>query len=57
LNRRIAALAASKNLRLVDFCDPLNGHPAYFSDGIHMRRRGYLVMDWTLERKVSLFQE
>jgi len=56
LNRRITALAASRNLRFVDFYDPLNGHPAYFSDGVHMRRRGYLVMDWTLEQKVSLFQ-
>ena len=56
LNRRIATLAASENLRLVDFYDPLHGHPAYFSDGIHLRSRGYLVMDWTLEHKVSLFE-
>jgi len=56
LNRRISALAASRNLRLVDFYDSLNGHPAYFSDGVHMRSRGYLVMDWVLEQKVALFQ-
>jgi lysophospholipase L1-like esterase len=56
LNRMIAALAASKNLQLVDFYDPLNGHPAYFSDGIHMRSRAYLIMDWALAQKVSLFR-
>lgn len=57
LNQRIVALAAAKRLKLVDYYDAINGHPDYFSDGIHLKRRGYLVMDWTLDKQVSLFHE
>jgi len=57
LNRRIVELAASRKLRLVDYYDAMNGHPSYFSDGIHMKKLGYLLMDWTLEKRVAIFHE
>jgi lysophospholipase L1-like esterase len=56
LNQRIKSLAAEKKLKLVDYYDAIKDHPGYFSDGVHLKRRGYLVMDWTLSREVHLFQ-
>jgi len=57
LNQRIVTLAAHKNLTLVDYYDAINGHPDYFSDGIHLKQRGYLAMSWALDKQVSLFHE
>ena len=48
LNRRIAALAAMHGWKLVDYYTPLEGHPAYSSDGVHMKRRGYEAMERAL---------
>lgn len=50
LNARIARLAAQHGWRLVDYYDPMLGHPTYSSDGVHMKRRGYLVMQLALLR-------
>jgi lysophospholipase L1-like esterase len=44
LNRRIAQLAAEHHWKLIDFYTQLADHPSYSSDGVHMRRSGYLVM-------------
>ena len=57
LNQRIVTLAVNKKLKLVNYYDAMNGHPDYFSDGIHLKRRGYLVMGWALDKQVSLFRE
>jgi lysophospholipase L1-like esterase len=48
LNSRIIQLAAVHHWRLVDYYAPLANHPSYLSDGVHMKRRGYLVMEWAL---------
>jgi lysophospholipase L1-like esterase len=51
LNRRIAELAAARKWSLVDYYDPILGHPDYSSDGVHMKRRGYAVMEITYLRE------
>ena len=48
LNSRIIRLAVSHHWRVVDFYTPLAGHPGYSSDGVHMKRSGYLVMEEAL---------
>ena len=50
LNRRIAQLAANHHWKLIDFYAPLADHPNYSSDGVHMKRSGYLVMLVALHR-------
>ena len=45
LNRRIAEMAAKHQWTLVDYYDPLLGHPDYSVDGVHMRLRGYALME------------
>jgi acyl-CoA thioesterase I len=55
LNRRIAALADKHHWKLVDYYTPLANHPKYLSDGVHMTRRGYLVMENALLQKLPLF--
>jgi lysophospholipase L1-like esterase len=52
LNRQIARLAAEHRWRLVDYYDPLRSHPHVSSDGVHMKRRGYLLMEIALLRTV-----
>jgi hypothetical protein len=52
LNSRIIQLAATHHWRLVDYYTPLASHPSYSSDGVHMKRRGYLVMEETLLRQL-----
>jgi lysophospholipase L1-like esterase len=52
LNAQIARLAASRGWRLVDYYDPLLGHPHFSSDGVHMKRSGYLMMELVLLRTV-----
>jgi lysophospholipase L1-like esterase len=51
LNRKIAQLAASRNWKLIDYYHPFLGHPALSSDGVHLTRPGYAVMEWTLLRE------
>lgn len=48
LNERIVRLAAERKWKLADYYDPMLGHPGYSSDGVHMKRRGYAVMEWAL---------
>ena len=48
LNRKIAALAAAHHWPVVDYYSPLLHHPAYLSDGVHMKRRGYVLMELAL---------
>jgi len=48
LNRRIRDLAAQHHWQLVDFYTPLAGHPNLSSDGVHMKRSGYLTMERAL---------
>jgi lysophospholipase L1-like esterase len=50
LNRRIVQLAASHHWKLVDYYDPIAGHPSFSADGVHMKRRGYLAMESSLLR-------
>jgi lysophospholipase L1-like esterase len=50
LNRRIAQLAVEHDWKLVDFYTPLANHPGYATDGVHMKRSGYLVMVVALHR-------
>jgi lysophospholipase L1-like esterase len=52
LNAQIARLAAEHRWRLVDYYDPLLYHPHVSSDGVHMKRRGYLLMEIALLRAV-----
>lgn len=52
LNGQIAQLAAKHRWRLVDYYDPLRYHPRVSSDGVHMKRRGYLLMEIALLRAV-----
>ncbi len=52
LNEQIARLAAEHRWRLVDYYDPLRYHPHVSSDGVHMKRRGYLLMEIALLRAV-----
>ena len=52
LNAQIASLAADHRWRLVDYYDPLRFHPQVSSDGVHMKRRGYLLMEIALLRAV-----
>ena len=48
LNRRIVQLAQSRQLPLVDYYDAIGNHRSYSSDGVHMKRRGYLAMEVAL---------
>jgi lysophospholipase L1-like esterase len=52
LNGQITRLAAEHHWRLVDYYDPLRYHPHVSSDGVHMKRRGYLLMEIALLRAV-----
>jgi lysophospholipase L1-like esterase len=53
LNRRIAALAARRGWKLVDYYTPLAGHPEDSSDGVHMKRRGYEAMEQALKSQIA----
>lgn len=54
LNQRIVQLAAGHKWTLIDYYDPIIGHPSYSSDGVHFKRRGYAVMEWTFFRERNL---
>ncbi len=55
LNAQIAQLAADRNVKLVNYYAALDGHPQFESDGVHMKRRGYWMMDIALMRTKSPF--
>jgi lysophospholipase L1-like esterase len=54
LNRRIVKLAATHNWKLVDYYTPIAGHPSDSSDGVHMKRKGYLAMERALLHQLPL---
>lgn len=47
LNSQIRDLASRRHWKLVDYYDAIRDHRSYSSDGVHMKRRGYVVMEWT----------
>jgi lysophospholipase L1-like esterase len=53
LNERISRLAATRKWKLVDYYDPMLGHPGYSSDGVHLKRRGYAVMEIVYLREAA----
>jgi lysophospholipase L1-like esterase len=55
LNRRITQLAATHHWKLVDYYTPMAPHPRVVSDGVHMSRRGYLLMERALLRQLPPF--
>ncbi len=50
LNAGIVELAQRKGVRIVDYFDALEGHESAFTDGVHLRHRGYFRMEWALLR-------
>jgi lysophospholipase L1-like esterase len=52
LNNRIVRLAAIHHWKLVDYYSPLVGHPSLFSDGVHPKRTGYLMMELAFLRQI-----
>jgi lysophospholipase L1-like esterase len=54
LNSRIVKLAADRHWKLVDYYTPIAGHPDDSSDGVHMKRKGYLAMERALLRQLPL---
>jgi acyl-CoA thioesterase I len=52
LDRQIALLAQSHHWKLVDYYTPIENHPGYSADGVHMKRRGYLAMQIALLRQL-----
>lgn len=55
LNRRISTLAAARKIKLVDYFDAIDHHPGFSSDGVHLKRRGYLAMERALLQVESPF--
>jgi lysophospholipase L1-like esterase len=53
LNQRIAQVADAHHWKLVDYYGPLANHPGASADGVHMKRRGYLLMEIALLRKLD----
>jgi lysophospholipase L1-like esterase len=55
LNTRILQLAAAQHLRVIDYYDALNNHPSGYSDGIHLKARNYLRMEYALLQTTNPF--
>jgi lysophospholipase L1-like esterase len=51
LNEKIVQLASAHNWKLIDYYHPMVGHPSFSSDGVHMKWRGYMVMEWAYLRE------
>jgi lysophospholipase L1-like esterase len=56
LNEQIVQLAARHRWGLLDYYDPMIGRPGFSSDGVHLKRRGYAVMDLVFLRHEALIQ-
>ena len=56
LNVGITGLAQAKSVKLVDYFGALDGHPGAYSDGTHLKRRGYLRMELALIRVENPFK-
>jgi lysophospholipase L1-like esterase len=52
-NAGIRSLAQSKGYLLIDYYDPLLGHPELFNDGVHPNAGGYVVMQTALSSVVT----
>ena len=50
LDSKIVELAADRHVSVIDYASALRGHAEAYSDGVHLKRRGYLRMEWTLVR-------
>jgi lysophospholipase L1-like esterase len=48
LNSKIQSLGTRLGIPVVDYFDMLKDHPNAQSDGVHMKRSGYLYMDLAL---------
>jgi lysophospholipase L1-like esterase len=46
LNRKIKELAATRHLKLTGYYDAMVGHEDFYSDGVHLKRLGYLMMEY-----------
>lgn len=55
LDARIAALAATRHLKLIDYNTALRNHPHDYADGVHFKRRGYLRMELALLHTTNPF--
>ncbi len=55
LNTAIVQLATRRHLPVVDYNTALRNHPDSYSDGVHLKRRGYLRMEWALLHTTSIF--
>lgn len=55
LDAGIVGLGKAKGVKVVDYYGALRGHPEAYSDGVHLKRRGYLRMEWALLRVVRPF--
>ena len=55
LDAGILRLAAERHVAVVDYASALRGHPGAYSDGVHLKRRGYLRMEWALVRAENSF--
>lgn len=55
LNSKIVQLAADKHLKLVDYYQPLDGHPEEYSDGVHLRHIAYWKMEYALAKVKNPF--
>jgi len=55
LNAGIVRLAEAKGVKVVDYYEALEGHPDAYSDGTHLKRKGYLRMEWALVRVENPF--
>lgn len=55
LNAGILQLAVSRQVKLVDYNRALRGHEDAYSDGTHLKRRGYLRMELALLRVTNIF--
>ncbi len=55
LDGAIVQLAARRKIAVVDYASALGGHPEVYSDGVHLKRRGYARMEWALLRADTPF--
>jgi lysophospholipase L1-like esterase len=55
LNQEIIQLAGAKHLKLINYYGALIDHPDFESDGVHMKGRGYMMMDIALMRTKTPF--
>ena len=55
LNAAIVLLATQRRVKLVNYNGALRGHEDAYSDGTHLKRRGYLRMELALLRVTNIF--